>query len=62
MAYSGKLSQEQEVHLRQELTDNLYISSKEVADYIRHIFSVKNTSKGVVKLLHRLGFVYTSPK
>jgi transposase len=58
VAYSGKLSQEQEALLAQELTGNLYISSKEIADYIRHTFSVKYTPKGVVKLLHRLGFVY----
>ena len=58
VAYSGKLSQEQEDLLIQELTDDLYISSKEVAQYILHTFSVEYTSKGVVKLLHRLGFVY----
>jgi transposase len=58
VAYSGKLSKEQEELLIEELTDNLYISSKEVAAYILHTFSVKYTTKGVVKLLHRLGFVY----
>lgn len=58
VAYSGKLSQEQEGLLVEELTDNLYISSKEVAQYIWHNFSVKYTCKGVVKRLHRLGFVY----
>lgn len=58
VAYSGKLTQAQEVELIRELSDNLYISSKEAAAYILHTFGVKYTSQGVVKLLHRLGFVY----
>jgi transposase len=58
VAYSGKLTPEQEGLLIQEVTDNLYISSKEVAAYILQTFSIKYTAKGVVKLLHRLGFVY----
>lgn len=58
IAYSGKLTEVQEAELIQELSDNLYISSKEVATYILHTFSVKYTDKGIVKLLHRLGFVY----
>lgn len=58
VAYSGKLTLEQEGILKQELTGNLYISSKEVVQYIQHTFSVNYTCKGVVKLLHRLGFVF----
>ena len=61
-AYSGKLTEEQEIRLKQELRQNLYISSQEIVDYVQHAFGVIYTCEGMVKLLHRLGFVYKKSK
>lgn len=62
VAYSGKLSEEQELHLTQEVAEYLYLSSKEVAAYILREFGIAYADKGVVKLLHRLGFSYKKTK
>ena len=61
-AYSGKLTEEQEAQLKQELRQNLYICSQEVVDYVEHTFGVIYTCEGMVKLLHRLEFVYKKSK
>lgn len=60
--YSGKLSQDQELQLTKEVAENLYLSAKEVAAYILLELGVPYTDKGVVKLLHRLGFSYKKTK
>lgn len=60
--YSGKLSEDQEVHLIKEVEENLYLSAKEVAAFILRVFGITYTDKGVVKLLHRLGFSYKKTK
>lgn len=62
LPYSGKLSKEQEGELKLELCQNLYICSQEVVAYVEHAFSVSYTCEGMVKLLHRLGFVYKKTK
>lgn len=56
--YSGKLSEEQKARLITELRQNLYINSQEVADYIKQSFGISYTCEAIVKMLHRLGFVY----
>lgn len=62
LPYSGKLTEEQEAQLQAELRQNLYISSQEVVDYTEHAFNASYTCEGMVKLLHRLGFVYKKTK
>ena len=61
-AYNGKLTDRELAILKQELIDQLYLSSREVAHIIKHRFKKHYTTDGVVKLLHRLGFVYKKTK
>ncbi len=62
IAYWGKLDSFQLAQLVEELTANLYHTAGEVADWIEKKFGVKYNHKGLVKLLHRLGFVYKKTK
>jgi transposase len=63
--YKGRISklsitnkQELEVHLR-EIT---YLTSDQIKEYIRSKYGVEYTKKGIISLLHRLGFKYKKPK
>jgi transposase len=58
LPYTVKLTEEQDALLKTELRQNLYITSQEVVGYVSHSFGVFYTCEGMVKLLHRLGFVY----
>lgn len=62
LPYTGKLTDEQEALLKTELRQNLYINSQEVVDFVEHRFGVSYTCEGMVKVLHRLGFVYKKTK
>ncbi|MCP4160129.1 MAG: IS630 family transposase, partial [Deltaproteobacteria bacterium] len=62
IAYWGKLDSFQLAKLVEELTTNLYHTASEAADWIEKEFGVKYNHKGLVKLLHRLGFVYKKTK
>jgi transposase len=62
LPYSGRLSDEAEALLKEELRANLYISSQEVADYIKRTFGIQYSNSAVVKLLNRLGFSYKKTK
>ncbi len=62
IAYWGKLDSFQLAELVEELKTNLYHTASEVADWIEKEFGVKYNHKGLVKLLHRLGFVYKKTK
>ncbi len=62
LPYSGRLSDAEEIFLKEELESNLYISSQEVADFIQRTFGVQFSNSAVVKLLNRLGFVYKKTK
>ena len=44
------------------LDDNTYLTSREVARYIKQTFGISFKPSGVKDLLHRLGFVYKKPK
>lgn len=61
-AYDGKLTEAEETVLRQELSTYLYINSQQVVDFIQRRFGQAYSCSGVVKLLHRLGFVYKKTK
>lgn len=60
--YSGKLSDGQSLQVVEEVREHVYLTAKEVAAYIEATFRVAYSVKGVVKLLHRLGFSYKKSK
>jgi transposase len=65
LKYKGRpsqLSEEEEKQLKNHLKENLYISASKICSYIQKSFSVTYSVKGVVSLLHRLGFTYKKPK
>lgn len=65
--YTGgqaKLTQAQELELKTHLAEgsHIYLTAKEVADYVWHRYQIRYSVIGTTKLLHRLGFVYKKPK
>jgi transposase len=56
--YWGLLSSHQISQLRKELNTNLYLDSKQVADWIYTRWAITYTHQGVVDLLNRIGFTY----
>ena len=58
----GYLSKEQKQKLKIHLDNNTYRRAKDIVEYIKNYFKVTYTSKGVVPLLHKLGFTYKKPK
>lgn len=62
VAYEGRLSEEQDEAVRKEVSSCLYLTSKEVCAWVESNLGVKYSDKGMVKVLHRLGFVYKKTK
>lgn len=65
--YTGgqtKLTEVQKLELKTHLADgsHVYLTAKEVADYVKRKYHIKYSVIGITKLLHRLGFVYKKPK
>lgn len=60
--YFGKLSSIQISLLIKELRVNLYSTSQEIAFFIKQRFGVNYAPKGLIPLLHRIGFVYKKTK
>ena len=58
---TSKLSEETEEILVKELTQNIYLSAKEICTFIEKKFGIQCTPEGLVHGLHRLGFVYKKP-
>jgi transposase len=58
----GYLSQAQKTELKEHLRATVYRRAKDIVEYIKRTFKVKYTEKGVVPLLHGLGFSYKKPK
>jgi transposase len=56
------LSETQLGALGTELDAQLYMTSKEVCDFVQRTFEVDYTPNGMTKLLKRLDFVYKKPK
>src|SRR3989344_9314093 len=61
--YTGghsRLTKAQERELKNHLAESkhIYLTAKEVADYVKLIYGVSYSVIGMTKLLHRLGFVY----
>lgn len=60
--YSGKLTSDQEKELTMTLESNLFSTAAEIANYIKQVYHIEYSHDGMVKLLHRLGFVYKKTK
>jgi len=63
--YAGSdpaLSDAQIEALKTELDSHLYMTAKEVCDFVRRTFEVSYTPNAMTKLLKRLGYVYKKPK
>lgn len=56
LAYSGKLSEEQEQALTSQLDEYLYLDTKAICAYVLQTFDVQYSFSGMRDLLHRLGF------
>lgn len=61
-AYTGKLTAKQEKELKEDIRDNLFITSKEIRKHVEQNYGIKYTEGGLVITLHRLGFVYKKLK
>ena len=59
---TSKLTKEQLAELDNHLEDNVYLTAKEICAFVRKTFKVKYTPKGMVSLLHNLGYTYKKPK
>jgi transposase len=53
-----KLNEDQINTLKQELREKLYSTSESICKYVLKTFKVKYSAKGMVQLLHRIGFCY----
>ena len=65
LKYQGRpaqLSESQQEQLKEHLRENIYLSASQVGSYIQETFAILYTTKGIVNLLHRLGFAYKKPK
>jgi len=58
----ANLDEDQLRELEKHLKDTLYQSANEIRNFVYKRFRVRYTSKGIVPLLHRLGFVYKKAK
>jgi len=58
----GKLTLEQKWALSKHLEETVYMTAKEICNYVQNKYGVSFTSKGMTNLLHRLGFTYRKPK
>jgi transposase len=61
MNYSGKepfLNEKQQAELSQHFDENIYLSSREICNYVRVTYGVQYFITGMKALLHRLGFLY----
>ena len=56
------LTTEEEAELKTHLEQELHLTAKSVAAYIKKTWQVSYSSRGIVSLLHRLGFCYKKPK
>ena len=58
----GFLSSSQEALLKKHLSEKIYLSCKEIVNYIKKEYGFTYSVGGVLHLLKRLGFVYKKPK
>ena len=56
------LSDEQQTELASHMEENIFLTAKEVCEYVRKCYKVEYTTKGMTDLLHRMGFTYKKAK
>ena len=56
------LSSEEQNKLAHYMDAHIFLTSKEACKYVLKTFKVGYTTKGMTKLLRRMGFVYKQPK
>lgn len=59
---TSKLTDKQQQELVEHLDNTLYLTAKEICAYVQKKYKIKYTVKGMVTLLHKLGFRYKKPK
>jgi transposase len=59
---SGKLTDRQQEELSGHLAETVYMTAKEICNFVQKRYGVTYTIKGMTTLLHRLGFTYKKPK
>lgn len=57
-----RLTQQQERKLSEHLQEQVYVSTKAVADYVKTRFGIEYSQRGMHHVLRRLGFVYKKTK
>lgn len=62
VSFSSKLTEHQLEQLREEVSSCLYNNAKDIKFWIKYHFRVDYHVKQVVKLLHKLGYVYKKTK
>lgn len=62
MGGGSYLTEQQKQTLIEQLESNVYLTAKEIRDYVLKRFKVDYTVKGITNLLHTLGFRYKKPK
>ena len=63
-AYEGRecsLTDKELAELESELREAVYLSTKEVVDYVKKHFRIEYSVSGMTYLLHRIGFSYKKP-
>lgn len=63
--YRGRislLSAEEQQALQKHLMENTYCTAKQIKNYINRVYSKDYSRKGVIALLHKMGFVYKKAK
>ena len=56
--YNGKLTEDEIQILRKELNKKIYLTAKEVCEYVKKTFNKKYRAESMVKLLNKIGFSY----
>ena len=56
------ISEEQQLQLSAHLEEHIFLTAKEVCDYVRKVFKIEYTPKGMTNLLHRMEFTYKKAK
>jgi len=57
-----KLDHVSVLKVKEELTNKLYLTSKEVCQWVEDTFEITYTEQGMIRLLHDLGFSYKKTK
>lgn len=60
--YSGRLTEDEKDALTNDLQEHLFSTAKEVCEHVKKRFGYEYKAESMVKLLHRMGFVYKKTK